>query len=107
MTALMEEVRIRVLGLGWTDCAYAWSKGGKELTVAELLANLKSIRTADVASLDAREASSSSALELAARATKAQRKAEGVGDCVQERQPVLAPVLDAGLAGKRVEMLFP
>eukprot|EP00965_Chrysotila_dentata_P190689 6174039-Pleurochrysis_carterae.AAC.2 len=121
MAALKEQVRICVLGLGWADCAIAWSKGGKELTVAELLAHLKSIilqqrsraipakppRTADVVSLDAREVSSSAALELAARATKAQREAKGVGDSVQERQPVSAPILDAGMVGKRVEVLFP
>jgi len=43
----------------------------------------------------------------AARAAKAQREAESVGDTVQERQPVSAPVLDAGMVGNRVEMLFP
>eukprot|EP00965_Chrysotila_dentata_P190854 6174150-Pleurochrysis_carterae.AAC.8 len=41
---LKEQVRIRVLGLrAWANCAIAWSKSGKERTVAELLVRLKSI----------------------------------------------------------------
>eukprot|EP00965_Chrysotila_dentata_P100112 3307826-Pleurochrysis_carterae.AAC.1 len=109
MTALKEQVRIRVQGLGWANCAIAWSDGGKELTENRLLlssarmqfsSNLRSRRrakrlpslgkrTADVARLDAIEKASSSA-------------AEGVGNSAQERQPVSAPVLDAGMVGKRL-----
>eukprot|EP00965_Chrysotila_dentata_P146446 4835483-Pleurochrysis_carterae.AAC.2 len=125
MSAQKEIVRIRVLGLGWADCAIAWSKGGKWLTAADSarvssLPNHQSIpalerkhlpslgkRTADVASLDALEASSSTALEQAARATKAQREAEGVGDSAQEWQPMSVRVLHACRVGKRIEVLFP
>eukprot|EP00965_Chrysotila_dentata_P008252 269983-Pleurochrysis_carterae.AAC.1 len=38
--ARKEQIRIRVLGLGRGDLATAWSKAGKELTIAELHAYL-------------------------------------------------------------------
>ena len=41
--ALKENIRMRVLGLGWSDMATPWSRNGKMLTVAELSAHLKLI----------------------------------------------------------------
>ena len=61
-------------------------------------------RTSDVAALDAREAANGWALEAAARATKAQREAKGVGDSYQQRQGS-RPELET-LVGKRVEAVW-
>ena len=43
ITALKENIRIRVLGLGWEDLATPWSINGKDLTSDELAKHLKSI----------------------------------------------------------------
>ena len=43
LSALKEQIRIRVLGLGWDDLATPWSKDGKILTPDELSLHLKMI----------------------------------------------------------------
>ena len=43
LNALKENIRIRVLGLGWTDLSTPWSKSGICLTVSELTVHLKYI----------------------------------------------------------------
>ena len=43
LNGLKENIRMRVLGLGWKDFATAWSKNGKEYTVNELSNHLKKI----------------------------------------------------------------
>ena len=58
-----------------------------------------------VAALDEKEAEGGAALEAAARATKAQREAKGVGDSYQSRQGSM-PALDENLIGKRLEVVF-
>eukprot|EP00965_Chrysotila_dentata_P203689 6181887-Pleurochrysis_carterae.AAC.1 len=60
-------------------------------------------RKAAAAELEQSKPQSSQSLEAAARAKKAQREAQGMGDSVQEMQPVSAPAVDASLAGKRLE----
>ena len=40
---LKENIQMRVIGLGWTDLATAWSKNGKEFTPKELTDHLKNI----------------------------------------------------------------
>ena len=40
-TALKDQIRIRVLGLGWEDCHHPWSHGGKDYTPEELATHLK------------------------------------------------------------------
>jgi hypothetical protein len=130
--ALKEQIRIRVEGLGWSDLACAWSKDGVQFPPSELMKHLKTLvaeqskrtiptkppppglarkelpalgkRTADVAALDAREASNGWALEAAARATKAAREAKGIGDSYQQRQGS-KPDIDEHLVGKRVEVV--
>ena len=120
-------------GLGWGDVSCAWSKGGVAFSPVELMEHLKKLiseqskrtipskppvpglarkelpalgkRTADVAALDAKEAASGSALEAAARATKADREAKGIGDSYQQRQGS-KPDLDERLIGKRIEVVF-
>ena len=41
--ALKENIRMRVLGLGWTDLAITWSNRGVQLSVSELTSYLKAI----------------------------------------------------------------
>ena len=41
--ALKENIRMRVLGLGWNDLAITWSKSGVQLSVSELTYHLKAI----------------------------------------------------------------
>ena len=41
--ALKENIRMRVLGLGWSDMATPWSRNGKVLTLSELSAHPKLI----------------------------------------------------------------
>ena len=43
LDGLKENIRMRVLGLGWTDLHTAWSKNGKEYMVNELSNHLKKI----------------------------------------------------------------
>ena len=43
LDGLKENIRMRVLGLGWKDLHTAWSKNGKEYTVNELSNHLKKI----------------------------------------------------------------
>ena len=40
---LKENIRIRAIGLGWTNLATPWSRNGKDLAVEELTAHLISI----------------------------------------------------------------
>jgi hypothetical protein len=132
LEALKEQIRIRVDGLGWSELSCAWSKDGAAFPPGELMKHLKMLiaeqatrtiplkppvpglarkelpalgkRTADVAALDDREASNSWALEAAARATKAQREAKGIGDSYQQRQGS-KPQIDETLVGTRVEVV--
>ena len=133
LEALKEQIRIRVEGLGWSELSCAWSKNGVQFLPDELMKHLKMLlaeqakrpiplkppvaglarkelpvlgkRTADVAALDAKEASNSWALEAAARATKAQREAKGIGDSYQQRQGS-KPEIDERLVGKRIEVVI-
>ena len=130
LEAVKEQIRIRVLGLGWADLSTPWTVDGAVLTPAMLMVHLKKIiteqarrtaptkppvpglerkelpslgtRTSDVAMLDTKELEKGSTLEAAARATKAAREAKGVGDSYQERQGS-RPEIDEALVGKRIE----
>ena len=43
INALKENIRMRVLGLGWTDLSTPWSKNGEYLTTKQLADHLKMI----------------------------------------------------------------
>ena len=43
LNALKENIRIRVLGLGWKDLATPWSRDSRELTPDKLIDHLKNI----------------------------------------------------------------
>ena len=132
LEALKEQIRIRVLGLGWKDLACAWSAEGKAFPPAQLFAHLNTIiiaqakrpiptappapgmvrkalpqfgkRTAQVAGLDEREALGGAAIVEAARALKASREAKGIGDSYSVRQG--SQPAHESLLGARVEVVF-
>ena len=132
---LKEQIRMRVLGLGWPDLHTPWSKGGEAFDSAHLKAHLATILTAEKTRpipdkppvplldrkalpqlgtatdakllLDQRAAEAAGGFEAAARAEKARREAAGIGDSHAERQPPVAPSVAAGtiVAGTRLEVL--
>jgi hypothetical protein len=130
---LKEQIRMRVLGLGWADLSHPWSKDGAAFTPTELMVHLKKIiseqsrrvipnkppvpglarkelptlgtSTADGARLDAVEAASGAAVEAAARAAKGMREAKGVGDSYQQRKGS-RPEIGEALIGRRIEAIF-
>ena len=134
LDALKQNIRMRVVGLGWKDLATAWSKDGKEFTPAQLAAHLKTIIVAgrsrdipskpplplparkelptlgtqsrDAAALDVLQLAKGADFEMEARRTWAEREAAGVGDIAAERQQQTAPLVDKALLGKRLEVCF-
>ena len=128
---LKEQIRIRVVGFGWTDLHTPWSKKGEPFKAAYLLAHLAKVideqaertipaqppvplsqrkelpqlgtATLDVLALNAKAEQESGDFEAAARAEKARREAEGIGDAYENKQPVLTPEV---VVGMRVEVLF-
>ena len=132
LAALKEQIRIRVLGLGWSDLSTAWSKDGAPYTPAELMMHLKKViseqarrtipnkppvpglqrkelstlgtSTSDAGRLDAQEAAGGAAVEAAARAAKAAREAKGIGDSYQARQGS-RPDINEALISTRIEVI--
>jgi hypothetical protein len=127
---LKEQIRIRVVGLGWSDLHVPWSKGGEAFGSAHLLTELKTIiaeqrtrqvptkapvprmerkalpllgsPTQDLKDLDQRVADDDEAFATAARVEKARREAAGVGDSFENRQAVRPPPITVGM---RLEQL--
>ena len=127
---LKEQIRIRVIGFGWTDLHTAWSHKGEAFKADFLLNHLATIisaqdqrdtpslppvplskrkalpqlgtATLDRLLLDAKAARECGAFEEAARAEKARCEAEGIGDSYENMQPVVAPEV---VVGMRLEVL--
>jgi hypothetical protein len=132
LDALKENIRMRVIGLGWPDLETAWSKGGKAYSIEHLTAHLKTIIVAgrsreippkpplplpkrkelpmlgtqarDATALELLQLSKGDAFETEAHRIRAEREAAGVGDSCAERQQRTAPPVDATLLGKRLEI---
>ena len=127
LEALKEQIRMRSLGLGWTDYAIAWSKDGKERTPAELAAHLKECirgsgkkvaptvatlarkelptlgeQASEVATLDAQQSARAGHLLANARRVRTEREAAGLGDRYSELQPTTRPD-PSTLVGKRLD----
>ena len=130
---LKEQIRMRELGLGWTDAHHPWSKDGKDFTAPQLATHLKQhislsatrpvpsapplpLRSrkplpqlgdeAGVAELDKGHSVDSATFEASARAKKVAREATGIGDPCAEKQSTSPPEVDAALVGVRLEYLF-
>lgn len=132
LEALKENIKMRVVGLGFSDLATAWSKDGKEFTPHHLAAHLKTIITAtrsrtipakppiplperkalpslgvqahDAAALDLLQLSKGTDFEAEARRVRAEREAAGIGDPRAEKQQQSRPLVDKALLGKRLEI---
>ncbi len=132
LEAVKENIRMRVVGLGWDDCRTAWSKNGKEYTPDELAQHLKNIirdtrnrkipknapvvlpmrkelpvlgtQTSDVVAIDAARLATSDEFEANARRIRDDREANGIGDSCGNKQPMSAPNVDDELIGKRLEV---
>ena len=134
LNGLKENIRMRVLGLGWKDLAIAWSKNGKECTVNQLLNHLKKIisqqrtrgipekppvklperkvlptlgrKTAILSRIEDKYASQSEKFETAGQNLRVERELAGIGDRYSQMQPLSMPVVDKKLIGKRLDVCF-
>ena len=133
--ALKDQIRMRVLGLGWEDCHHAWSHGGTDYTPKELADHLKdgiikkhkgrTIPTKppvdlptrkdlpilgslspDIIRLDAEKAKEEMELMEAAEKLMKELEEKGFGDRIADMQQKSAPKVDATLVGKRLEVLI-
>ena len=132
--ALKDQIKMRVLGLGWEDCHHAWSKGGNDFSPAVLAKHLKEgiiqkhktrkipkkppidyptrkelpilgTLSPDIIRHDAEKAAKE--IELMKEAEKLMKELEekGLGDRMADMQQKSAPKVDATLVGKRIEVL--
>ena len=134
LSALKENIRIRVIGLGWKDLATAWSKDGKDFTPNQLANHLKHI----IASQRSRQIPDKPPVELPKRkvlptlGTKSttlsgieqtyenqkrsfeedglnlrkEREKAGIGDRYENMQPLTMPPVDKRLIGRRLDVCF-
>ena len=131
---LKDEILTRVVGFGWGDfkCAWSSSKEVSVGTVATLQAHARKVIEAEadrtipaeahcavlqrktlpqlgqptikVEQLDSRSSDDVDSLKAAAAEERARREANGIGDSVQNRQPVQPPPFDDSLVGKHLEV---
>ena len=130
---LKEQIRMRVLGLGWEDLHHPWSKDGKEFSVDDLASHLKDkiipkegretipeqppVKTLqrkalpilgtlspDVAKLDSMTAEKEKEIRGKAEKLRDERELCGIGDRWLEMQPRLPPPLDETLLNRRIEI---
>ena len=132
MSALKENIRMRVIGLGWKDLATPWSKNGVEFTSNELMNHLKLIieqertriipskfqpdiskrkdlpqlgtRIMNIQDFDINRQSNTQSFEKNAMNVRNEREALGFGDRYTEMQPTSRPNIDIHLLGKRLEI---
>lgn len=132
--ALKDQIRIRVLGLGWEDCHHAWSHGGTEYTPEELANHLKDgiiqkhkgrkipkkppvdlptrkdlpivgSLSPDIVRLDAKKTKEEIKLMEAAEKLMKELEEKGLGDRIADMQQKSAPKVDTTLVGQRIEVL--
>ena len=134
LSAFKENIRIRVIGLGWKDLATAWSKDGKDFTPNQLANHLKHI----IASQRSRQIPDKPPVELPKQkvlptlGTKSttlsgieqtyenqkrsfeedglnlrkEREKAGIGDRYENMQPLTMPPVDKRLIGRRLDVCF-
>ena len=132
--ALKDQIRMRVLGLGWEDCHHAWSHGGTDYTPKELAdhpkdgiikkhkghtiptkppVNLPTRKdlpilgslSPDIIRLDTEKAKEEIELMEAAEKLMKEFEETGFGDRIADMQQKFAPKVDATLVGKKLEVL--
>ena len=136
LSYLKEQILIRVVGLGWGEYKCAWSSSTDPSvgTVKTLTAHMLKILEAEaeaviptepacpqlqrktlpqlgcvtvkVEQLDAKGSDNLNSLKEAARVERERREAAGIGDRVQNLQPVQPPAFDKELIGKHIEVRY-
>jgi len=130
---MKEQIRIRVLGLGWDDLHHPWSKDKKEFSFEELAAHLKNkiipeeskreipskppvksldrkelpilgTQSADVIKLNVISGEKEKELRETAEKIRDERELEGIGDRYEEMQPLIPPDVDEELLDCRIEI---
>eukprot|EP00984_Skeletonema_dohrnii_P010645 scaffold4161_cov113-Skeletonema_dohrnii-CCMP3373.AAC.1 len=133
LNEIKEQIRMRVLGLGWGDLHHAWSKDGTHYSVDHLASYLKNtiileesrrdipstppVKTlerkvlpvlgslsADVAKLDVVSAEKKQEMLETAEKMRDEQELVGFGDRCGEMQPLHPPVVDEGLLDRRIEI---
>ena len=134
LSALKENIRIRVIGFGWSNFAHPWSKNGIAYSPQELGVHLKSIikaekkciipnrpptqlpqrknlpqlgtQTSDVKELDALQQETSIDFDQNARKVRLDRESRGHGDRYSELQPTTMPEIVNNFIGTRLDVCF-
>ena len=134
LSALKENIRIRVLGFGWSHFAHPWSKNGIVYSPDELALHLKTIikaekkctipnrppvslphrmnlpqlgtQTSDVKELDVVQEETSIDFDENARKVRLDRESKGHGDRYSELQPTTMPKIDNKFIGTRLDVCF-
>ena len=130
---MKEQIRIRVLGLGWEDLHHPWSKNGKQFSFEELAAHLKNkiipeeskrdipskppvksldrkelpvlgTQSADVIKLNVISGEKEKELRETAEKIRDERELEGIGDRYEEMQGRFPPKVDEELLNRRIEI---
>ena len=133
LNEIKEQIRIRVLGLGWADLHHPWSKDGKAHSVKELATHLKEnimpqeqkreiptqppllapkrkklavlgTLSANVKRLDATSREKAEEIRETAERLRDERELEGIGDRYGEMQPLVCPELNEDLLERRLEI---
>ena len=133
LNALKEQIRIRVVGFGWTEFHITWSTKRVARTPDMLADHLKTILKAeasrpiprdppanlptrkdvstlgtlskDVAAMDQARSENDQEFKASANQLRDERERDGFGDRYMEQQPVVMPAYDT-LLNKKIEKLF-
>ena len=132
--ALKDQIRMRVLGLGWEDCHHPWLSGGVVFTPQQLATHLKNniikkhskrqippkppvdlpkrkslpvlgTLSPDIVRRDAERAAEEIKLIESAEKLMKELEEKGFGDRFADMQQRSAPKVDMSLKGKRLEVL--
>ena len=117
LEALKENIRMRVIGLGWKQFTITWSHKGAKRSVDELATHLKMIireekrlTTQGSASRQLIESNTTATIDedefrKQAEELRRQREARGEGSIFSIMQPLYCPELDE-LISKRIDVLY-
>ena len=134
LKALKEQIRIRVVGFGWSDLHTTWSYKGTVKSPESLAAHLKTIieeeasrsipnepptnlpsrkhvptlgtLTKHVIAMDQSRSENDHEFKFSAKKLRDDRESDGFGDRYMEIQQVSIPAVDHTLVGKNIEMIF-
>ena len=136
LAVVKDQIRIHVLGFGWEDLHYAWSKDGVDRSPKNLLSYLTDTiipqqserviptkpkiilpsrgenratlgtMSRDIVQLDKKDKDEESVFILAATAKRDQTERDGLTDRHQKKQPNSPPTIDVDFVGTRIEQIW-